>query len=225
MSVKTGEGHLGTGPEMWDTNPSNRMHDVGFDIGKYFAALTTGTDWEGPSFVSEVDGQQLGYRDVRSWEYYPASFGGGLDAGVAAALSTFQSVMNTVDLFFGMDPLSLTTFKLTYVSLYHVLRGLREFLDLPDSPIRASARAMLEEILADPLVDLVLATQTVPLRNTLVHYGLDTRISRTELDEAAPLSGLAAIFFPGHDPDQLNLDVRSKAADLAGLLNSWSSAE
>jgi hypothetical protein len=60
----------------------------------------------------------------------------------------------------------------------------------------------------------MLCSDTVPVRNTLIRYGLDTRIPTNVLDESDAMVGLAHHFFPGEDSESLNVAVRE------GLL-SW----
>jgi hypothetical protein len=214
--------HLGTGLDFMDSDTGDLMRSFGHDIGFYFSGLTREIQRDGTCFFSSVDGSKLNNLDVQSWEYYPSSFGGGIRDGIPASLSTFQSVMNTVDLFFGFEPSELTTFKLTYISMYHVIRALEQLSNLPNSNMKASARDLLSDALSDLISQRMLSSDTVPFRNTLMHYGLDTRIPTDALDESDVMAGLAQHFFPGEDSESLNAAVREGATRLATLLNRWS---
>ena len=194
--------------------------NFGEDLGKYFFTLTQSMDWGGQTFVERLDASILSTHNVKTWEYYPASFGGGVDDGAAASLSLFRSVANITDGLFGLDEASATAFKLKYVSLYHVLRSLRELRS--SSHVRRleqSALDALDEITTDATAVQMLDPATIPFRNTIVHYGLDTRIQTVSLDEAEPLAGLAGVFFPGDDFASLSTKVSAKAHSVAAALD------
>ena len=177
--------NLGTAPGMLDEDPGELLHGIGADMGRYFGGLARELDWRGQSFLTFIEPNNLRSRDVRSWDYYGHAFGGGLSVGLAAALTAFRCSMNTLDALLSLDnskESEETSFKLRLVTLYHVLAGLRELRNSPEAELTDNSRGLLIDIDSDPASALFLRPSTKLLRNTLVHYGLDSRLPTVSLD-------------------------------------------
>ncbi len=176
--------NLGTAPEMLDDDPGALLRGIGTDMGRYFSGLAGQLDWDGQSFLVSIEPRKLTSRDVKSWKYYGRVFES-LNAGLAAALTAFRCLMNTLDTMLVLDtsPASeQTSLKLRFITLYHVLAGLRELRSSHEAELSDGTRAMLTQIDSDPTSALFLRPASRLLRNTLVHYGLDSRLSTVTLD-------------------------------------------
>jgi len=209
---------LGTRPDMLAGDPGPALRRFGEDLGRYLSALTGGVRQPAPTFVAALDAGLLQARDVRSDVFYAASFGGGVDPGVAAALTTFRSVLNTVDVLLPSGARCATEVKLTYLTLHQVLVSLRRLRGR--AGLGTVLPPVLDRLLADALVVRLLDPATAPFRNTLVHYGFDSRFPADAVDASLPLVGLVEHYFPGHDTATLERAVRRCLSDVASVLDA-----
>lgn len=209
---------LGTGPDMLARDPGPAMRRFGEDLGRYLSALAGGVRQPAPTFVAALDPGLLKTRDVRLEVFYAASFGGGVDPGVAAALTTFRSVLNTVDVLLPSGARCTTEVKLTYLTLYQVLVSLQRLRDR--AGLGTVLPPVLDRLLADALVVRLLDPATTPFRNTLVHYRFDSHFPADAVDPSLQLAGLVEHYFPGSDTATLERDVRRCLSDVASVLDA-----
>ncbi|HEY7427629.1 MAG TPA: hypothetical protein VH682_25585 [Gemmataceae bacterium] len=219
--------NLGTAPSMLDENPRELLRGIGADMGRYFGGLAKDLDWYGQSFLMSIESSKLVSQDVRSWDYYGRAFGGGLNVGLAAALTAFCCSMNTLDTMLPLDNSKAsdeTSFKLRFVTLYHVLAGLRELLNSPDSEFTDKPRIPLSDIDSDPISALFLRPSAKLLRNTLVHYGLDSRLPMGSIDPSQPLAGLVGIYYDDLDFAELSTLLKQHTHRVARLIDDWAAS-
>lgn len=208
----------GTAPDMIAGDPGPALRDLGKDLGRYFSALAGGPGRAVPTFVAALDPGLLRHRDVRSDPFYARSFGGGVEPGVAAALTTFRSVLNTLDVLLPAGPRCATEVKLTYLTLYHVLLSLERLR--PRRGLGAVVPPALDRLLTNSFVVRLLDPAGRWFRNTLVHYGFDSHLPTGVVDPASPLAGLVGHYFPGHDIGTLDLAVRRCLSEVASALDA-----
>jgi hypothetical protein len=219
--------NLGTAPSMLDEDPGELLRGIGADMGRYFGGLARELNWYGQSFLTSIEPSKLTSRDVRSWDYYGRAFGGGLSVGLAAAVIAFRCSMNTLDTMLPLDNSKAseeTSFKLRFVTLYHVLAGLHELLNSPEAELIDNSQTLIAEIDSDPTSALFLRPSTRFLRNTLVHYSIDSRLPTGSLDHSQPLAGLVGVYYGDLGFAELSTLLKQHTHRVARLLDDWAAS-
>ena len=202
---------------MLSEGPGPALRAAGEDLGSYFSVLGGGPGTALPTFVTALDPGLVRSRDVRSDRFYARSFGGGVDPGLAGALTTFRSVLNSLDVLVPSSPRCATEVKLAYLMLYHVLLSLQRLRGR--TGLGTIVPPMLDRLMADPLAVRLLDPGGRQFRNTLVHYGFDSRLPEGAVDPASPLGGLVGHYFPGLDLETLDVTVRGCLSSISSVLD------
>jgi hypothetical protein len=201
------------------------MHSVAVDQGKYVAALTDAWPWQGPSPMGAFASAEIRSLDVKSHEYYARAFSGQFDPGVTAALTALQSSMNFLTWVLAADTSSAshaTTTKLKFITLYHALSSLKKLRTESGTAFTAESGRLLDTILDHETSGIIMNDDARGFRNTLMHYGLDSRLDVARLSLDLPLCGLVEAYYPNHNFSQLSRAVNEHTERVAGLLNEWS---
>lgn len=198
---------------------------VASDQGAYVATLADDLPWQGQSFLECFNAEGVEHRGVKSWKYYKRTFGVEFSLGTTAALTAFLCSLNSVDLLLTGDAGNAsheTIFKLKFITLYHVVSSLTE-LRMKSAPnlSRASER-ILDAILDSETSTTIVRDDQTAFRNTLIHYGLDSRLDFTQLSLDLPLCGLVEAYFPSHSFSELSEKVGEHVKYVAELLHEWS---
>jgi hypothetical protein len=212
---------------MLDADAGALLRGIGTDVGRYFSGLASQLDWHGQSFLVSIEPNKLTSRDVRSWKYYGAAFGGSLTAGLVAALTAFRCSMNTLDTMLVLDNSQAseeTSLKLRFITLYHVLAGLRHLRNGHEPELSDGTRALLRDMDSDPTSALFFRPASRLLRNTLIHYGLDSRLSTERLDPGQPLAGLVEIYYDDLNFEELGMLLKQHTHTVAKLLDDWAAS-
>jgi hypothetical protein len=62
------------------------------------------------------------------------------------------------------------------------------------------------------------------LRNTLMHYNLDSRVDTTRVDVNQPIFGLVPIYFPSYDAASFSILVGRCITETAAAIETWAGA-
>jgi hypothetical protein len=223
--------NMGTPPNMLTNQITNLPKDIGEDMGRYLATVTAllktavpQLSWDMASFLSLIDASKLAVRDVRSSEYYGSRFGGQLPIGLLAGLDTFRCTLNSINLLISADTsanAAETQLKIRFVTLYHVLNGLQELRAAHSKSLNAAAIKRLQQLEQHPTSILLRQPSLKPLRNTLIHYGLDTRLPSTAIDLSKPMAGLVDYYLPNIGFTDLATKLREHTERVASSLNAW----
>jgi hypothetical protein len=224
--------NLGTDPDFL-RGPQQRVQTLGRGeaMGRYLARLAEGAqplypqlDWEAPSFIRALDCTTLRSRDTRAVQYYKTLFGGRLPLGVLAALDTVRAWLRVLTVLTSGDSSAgaeETLLKLRFVTLYHVLSGLNEVGATYASILDPTIVNVLTDIGQHPTTDLLTSQSSRRLRNTLVHYGLDSRCPTTAINPDLPVAGLVEFYFPAAGFTGLAATLQSHCEYVAGQLDNW----
>ena len=106
----------------------------------------------------------------------------------------------------------------------HVLAGLRELRNSHEPELSDGTQAVLTQIDSDPTSALFLRPASRLLRNTLVHYGLDSHLPKVRLDPSQPLTGLVEIYYDDLDFAELSILLKQHAHTVAKLLDDWAAS-
>ncbi len=206
---------------------SAEIHSLAEEYGRYLAYLGVNLDPHAASFASGIEATRLTHQDFRSRRYYKTIFNGADTPDVNALLTVFRVMIN-----FGAQVLPLdtsqeswqTTLKIRFVTLYHVLTSLDTLRGSKRIDIARAAAGKLDTILDTADSRFLTSAAIRPLRNTLMHYGIDPRIPTGALSLHAPLYGLVPACLPGHSHATIEGAVGRQIELTAAALNDWASA-
>lgn len=124
----------------------------------------------------------------------------------------------------GVTPDSVEAlFKIRFVTLYHVLKGLKQLRTAHLSSLDWNANQRLVEIEQDRTTTTLLTDNGRRYRNTLVHYGLNNNVPTGVLDLERPLAGLTEFYFPRRGFSNLAIEVKRHAERVSKSLDDWAS--
>lgn len=193
------------------------------EYGRYFGALGATLDPTATSFLDDVDASQFGDvgDDVRSERFYRRAFNGEATPSINALLTVFQSSMNFVG---GLVPSSLeySLFKIRFLTVYQVLRSLEMLRSERCSELSAESLAAIAGIVDTAEAQLIVDSSAKPFRNTLMHYGPDTRIDLTMMDADNLIGSLIPLCYGGIAATDFAVKLDACIAQTAAGLNAWS---
>lgn len=166
-----------------------------------------------------ITSEDMRYNQIYSKKHY-----GSDNEQVNAGLSVIDMRMNFLALLALKCSQSPTMFKWKFLSIYHAVSSLNKFTQTEHcNTLNNKSKQSIESTLNSPIATLMLSPEAVPLRNTLTHYGLDTRLDNSKLhDNAQTLYGLVEASFTEWTYDTLNsfLDEQLKGT-LLDMFNTW----
>jgi hypothetical protein len=112
-------------------------------------------------------------------------------------------------------------FKIRFLTLYHVLVSLSILRDARRAYLEPRSLAYLNAILDTGDARLLTSSAIKPLRNTLVHYGVDISIPSAALDPRTPLYGLVEACLPGNDYYMIDAAVDRQLELCARVMSQW----
>ncbi len=167
---------------------SNRktVQSLATSYGKYFGALGAVVSPGTQSFLDGMDDRLLVMdKDLRASSYYAEVFSGAGTPALNSLLCVFQCLVNLVlelercD----ADPRSVhTVLRLQFLMGFEVGRSLRELAGPAGSTLTRSSGGAVEAILEAIDEGAVFIEQATPLRNSLMHYDVHSRIPSTPGD-------------------------------------------
>jgi hypothetical protein len=164
--------------------------------------------------------------DVRSEQEYNERFNGHGTPDINALLLVFQASLNVLDKLLPLetDPASQQTIiKLKCLSAYQILRSLDILLSERSAQLRPNSRAAVQTIIDHPNSKLITDDSKRPFRNTLMHYGPDSRIDLATLSLGRPLYGLVEQCF-SMEPVALDALMTTLITEVASEMNAWAGA-
>lgn len=194
--------------------------------GRYYNHLGAQIPANGNTFLARLDPAGMGTRDVRAKKYYSEIFDGPASADLNALLTVFRGMVNfaagaipSTDAAGNVD---YTEFKIRYLAAYQTLSSLRILRADPQRSLSPRSQASLARILDAAEAQLLLDPAAKPFRNTMMHYGLDSRVPAGIVDLTDPVFGLAPHYFPscGNALDLAKL-VDRVLTDTATAMDNW----
>jgi hypothetical protein len=163
-------------------------------------------------------------KDMRYNQIYSKKHYGSDNEQVNAGLSVIDMRMNFLALLALKCSQSPTMFKWKFLSIYHAISSLNKFAQTEHfNTLNDKSKQSIKSTLNSPIAALMLSPEAVPLRNTLTHYGLDTRLDNSKLhDNAQTLYGLVEASFTEWTYGTLDsfLDEQLKGT-LLDIFNTW----
>jgi hypothetical protein len=214
---------LGVTPdELFGEDGGPQQGRIAEEYGRYFDALTSGTISEATSFVTQMQSARLSDRDVRADRVYVKSFNGRGTPAVNGTLSVFQSLVNTADLLLPLDTAPAawqTTLKMRFLAAYQILSSLTRLRE-NGAGLRRESLDCIDAMLRHPIAQRIVDPNAKPFRNTLIHYGPDTRIELSRLALNRPVYGLIEFCFAA-DVATFDHDLTVLIRHMARVMNEW----
>jgi hypothetical protein len=221
--------HLGLPPSelVWKRGPEMKAHGEAF--GRYFGSLGAEIpDSGGETFYSTLEPRKMGRLgdDLRAATYYEHGFEGEGNADLNTLLTVFRCMVNfassAVPPTAANNAIDYSEFKIRYVTAFHVLSSLRLLRNDSQCSLSPHAATHLARILDCDEARSILSEAAIPFRNTLIHYGLDSRVPEETIDLTDPLFGLAPHYFTScAGPIDLAKLVDRALLKTAAGLNDW----
>jgi hypothetical protein len=176
------------------------------------------------SFLDAVDDKLLSERTRRSSTIYASAFPGVSDPDVTALLIVLLSMLNFLRFVLRsdrMDSSKQTIAKMEYLTVYTVIRSIQKIIQDMPSVATPAALEKLKRIGNSHVSGELCRDDKRTFRNTLMHYGVDSRIATDNLRLDAPLYGLVETYFPGHDFFSFEALLHEELVRIADALDEW----
>lgn len=203
------------------------LFSISREYGQYFAQLGAKIDTAAVSFPSFLNAELFTQKeeDYRAREYYRGVFNGPETPALNATLLLLLGHLNFINEIVRADnsanPLQYSTFKIRFLGTYQVVRSLDILRAQQYAKLAPRSIQVIDSILHHPVAVILVSDEMRPLRNTLMHYDVDSRLDHTKIDaNNLTASLLAAVLGDqrgGNFIDDFDVFV-SKAAQ---LMNDW----
>lgn len=195
------------------------------EIGEYSTAWGVTLEESATSFLTYMRPELFTTKDVRADTAYRQRFNGPQTPELNALLLLFQAILNTLDRLLSLDAHSAsrqTVIKLKYLTVYQVIRSLELLLAEQVEQLTLLSQQAIRSIIDHPTAKLLTDASKRPFRNTLMHYGPDSRVDLTRLSADLTLYGLVEQYFEIGAPE-LDALLTNLVTDTALSMNGWAS--
>ncbi len=191
--------------------------EFGHELGRFLSAIAKG--------IALVRLPRLNViaRDIRSEKLYTGQKYGSSSKTVNAGLSIIDMNLNFTALCLPPGIRHTTLFKWKFLATYHVVSSLRMLYDSPHaSDIRTDALRDIKGVLDSDFAHLLESTGANMLRNTLTHYGIDTRLDAERLNmKQGQLYGLVEASLPGWTYGSLAEQLDAYIQGMLNMFHAW----
>ncbi|MGH3564889.1 MAG: hypothetical protein ACRDRH_02410 [Pseudonocardia sp.] len=188
-----------------------RMQEVSSGYGKYFGIIGAQLVSGASSFVSGMTGSPIRNLDRESWKLYGRIFPGVGDSAATGLLLNFACSIDFVQDVVPLDQAEesrQTVAKIRFLTLYQVVRSLEILLasDRADAVSDAWTNEANELIRRSEVAQMV-GEAVRPFRNTLMHYGPDSRMDLSAMRIDEPLYAMTEQCFDGRGLAEFESDL------------------
>lgn len=163
-------------------------------------------------------------QDIRSEKLYAANKYGSSSKTVNAGLSIIDMSLNFAALCLPPSTRHTTLFKWKFLSVYHAISSLRMLYDSSHAgDVSTEMLVNIKRVLDTDFAQLLESKGANALRNTLTHYGIDTRLDTKPLNmKQRQFYGLIEASLPGWTYESLatQLDVHIQD-EMLNMLQAW----
>ena len=162
--------------------------------------------------------------DTRYNKIYSKKHYGSPDKQINAGLSVIDMRMNFLALLLSKTSQFPTSFKWKFLSIYHAVSSLASFAKSEHyDMLEDYHKQKITNVLNSEIASLMLSPDIKPLRNTLTHYGIDTRLDSTYLNnDQKELFGIVDACKIGYTYHSLlELIDRQLQEVLLDMFNTW----
>ncbi|MTJ47296.1 hypothetical protein [Dolichospermum sp. UHCC 0259] len=201
------------------------LFSVAQEHGKYLAQLCTWTEFmpiQTNSFQYTIQDDKLGYKDVKSANFYSSVFNINDTRSINSSLLLFISVLNFTRHILTrlMANYPEIFFKLKFITLYHLASSLERLQNYcyPQNLLTEISKQYFKNILNDK--DLKKIRSKTDLRNILVHYK-PAKIPNSLLSPSFNLKNLVEYFFNGESFEEIDKKVDDQITRISDILEQW----
>jgi hypothetical protein len=214
--------------EISDDQLGERTFSVSEEYGSYFGSL--GASLGGPDTFDALPSMDPGRftsrpEDVNSKRYYARIFNGAKTPELNAVLLLLLSQVNLIDQIVDGRSVSehadYSTFKIRFLTIYQVLRSLEILRMEKTGSLNEVSRELINGVLDTDPARLILHEGMRPLRNSLMHYNLDTRIEAEFVDPANLLPTLLEVAWSEKSGAEIRLATSESLKALVAAMNAW----
>lgn len=135
--------------------------------------------------------------DTRYNKIYSKVNYGSTDELINAGLSVIDMRMNFLGTLLSRGEQTPTIFKWKFLTIYHAISSLDTFSRSEHfDSLDTKHKTAITNVLETEIASLMMSEEAIPLRNTLTHFGIDTRLDETKLHrDSSLLFGLVEASF------------------------------
>ncbi|MBD2694559.1 hypothetical protein [Anabaena catenula] len=203
----------------------NVLYSVAQELGAYLAQLCTWTEFvpiKTNSFSYIIQDDKLGYKDVKSVDFFPSVFNRYDTTSINFSLLLFLSTINFIRHILTrlMANYPEIFFKLKFITLYHLASSLERLQNYcyPQNLLTEISKHYFKNILNDK--ELKKIRSKIELRNILVHYQL-AKIPNSLLSPSFNLKYLVEYFFSGESFEEIDKKVDDQISRISDILEQW----
>ncbi|GAA1318720.1 hypothetical protein ACFSWE_07000 [Leucobacter albus] len=210
-----------------EANLGERILSISTEYGRYFGALGAALDMSAVSFPDYLDGALFSQReeDYQAKKYYRTIFNGTETPELNATLLLLLGHLNFINEIVSTEPdsarLRYSTFKIRFLGIYQIVRSLVILRDQQHERLTAESLQAIDLIAQHPGARALMADDMRPLRNTLMHYSVDSRLDPTQLNTDNLLGTLLAAALGEERVEDFFGDFDALISETAALMNSW----
>lgn len=165
-----------TDPKDFFSNQTS--HGLGLHLGSFLKLFADTITYVRMSDIS-ITTKDMRYTQIYSKKYY-----GSKSEQINAGLAVIDIRLNFLALLSTKIVQWPTLFKWKFLSIYHSVSSLSKFsVSEHYHKLDSKQKESIGRLLKSPIGELMLSDRVIPLRNTLTHYGIDTRINDSEITE------------------------------------------
>jgi hypothetical protein len=201
------------------------LFSVAQQHGQYLAQLRTWTKLapiKTNSFQYTIQDDKLGYKDVKSVDFYPSVFNRNDTISINSSLLLFLSAINFTRHILSrlMADYPEIFFKIKFITLYHLVSSLEKLKNYgyKNNLLTESSKQYFESIINN--TDLKRIRSQQQLRNILVHYQ-PIEIPNSLLTPSFNLTNLVEYFFRGESFEEIDKKVDDQIIRISNILEQW----
>lgn len=201
------------------------LFSISEELGRYLAWLSKLTEFtpiKTNSFDYTIQDNQLGYKDVKSAQFFSSVFNGSDTISINFSLLLFLSTTNFIGHIVTklVSGLPDTLFKLKFITLYHLASSLNKLYNYcyPKNLLTAHSKKYFQSVINNN--ELKKITSNKVLRNILMHYQVQKESDILLLNEFN-LKGLVEYFFDGEKFEKIDEEVNVQIARISDILEQW----
>lgn len=203
------------------------IFDISSEYGSYLAGLGARLDTSATAFPASLDPSLLAREeeDYRADEFYRKIFNGPETPALNATLLLLLGHLNFVNEIVPADrtvaSLQYSTFKIRFLAVYQIVRSLEILYTHQAKELSSDSIRVIEYIVRHPVAVQLMSEDIRPLRNTLIHYDIDSRLDLSRIATEDLLGTLLTAALGNHQVEQFLGQLDAFTAEAAQYMNEW----
>jgi len=172
----------------------------------------------------KINSPEITVRDIRYEHLYSLKNYGSSKLSINAGLSVIDFKLNFLAICLSDCEQSFTLFKWKFLSIYHSISSLAQFSTTHEfTNLSSDKKESIKSVLSCELSGIMQSPEATILRNTLTHYGIDSRINSSALvlQNTADHGLIEAIFSDWKYQDLYDLIDKELQTSLLDIFHIW----